>query len=256
MAAVSEGIKNVRVFGLLAGIAVDGEAFIDPSSVLVKWESVHTDRLHQVYVDGKFAGVTGDRRQHMMEIGVFSGLFSGSEIEVYAVLPEEGDVDLSDQLDLVGRRDRVRLSFPRNMPLPFEGKADVYSDGASGQIDYQSPVSKEAIDVWPSWQDKDGFGLSTFGACDFGYEVCGLGFGKGSFGKGEFGFDSDEAMFETSELSAGNYRFGVELTDAFGNSSPAVESQGVTVIPMVLPAEGLGVYSYDKQQDELVLTIN
>lgn len=255
MAAVSDGISSVRVFGLAVGTGSDGKTVANGLSVLVKWDSVYTDGLHQVYVDGELAGATSDCQQRMLEVSIFSGSISGAEIEVYAVSPEEAGVDFSKEPGPSGRRDRARLSISRSMSLSFAGKADFYFDFGSGQVDYGQPISKEPLCIWPSRQDKGGFGLAVFGAGEFGYEA-GIGFGRGNFGKGEFGFDADETVFETSELSAGNYRFGVELTDVFGIRSEAVESQSVTMIPIAQPPEGLSVNYYDKQQDKLVLTVN
>ena len=151
---------------------------------------------------------------------------------------------------------RVKISWPRIMSLPFEGTAQVYSDGASGEIDYDKPVSKEDIQLWPGWWDKVGFGLGPFAEGHFGYDgSCAIGFGKGAFGEGEFGFDADRINWTSGELETGKYRFAVKVQDRFGNVSEAQETGELAVIRAARPADGLEIGSYDKAEDRLVLSI-
>jgi len=256
MGLVSSGIDRVRAFALAAGVRADGEAISEPQSALVKWRSEHEDKLCQIYVNGELAGVTTDYRQRYMIVPICSLWSSAVRIEVFAVEASEANVNFSSQVQSRSQAGRVKLGWARSMDLPFEGTAQVYSDGGSGEIDYENPVSKEDIQLWPSWQDKVGFGLSWFGEGDFGYEgSAAVGFGRGLFGEGEFGFDADEISWESGELETGKHKFAVKVTDRFGQDSDAQETGQITVIRRATPAEGLEVGSYDKAEDRLVLSV-
>jgi hypothetical protein len=258
MSLISSGINRVRAYGLAAGVGSDGRTVNEPASVLVKWNSEHEDKLYQVYVDGEFAGVTTDLMARSIVVSTKSVKSVSSRIEVFAVTAAESLVDFGDSLEKSACTSRVRLRFPRSISLPFCGRADVFSDNMTGQIDYQMSMNSEPIILWPAWQDKCGFGLSGFGRSDFGFDGCGaVGFGRGSFGFGEFGFDADEIVWESRELQSGVYKFAVKITDAFGNSDEGVfESESVVLINAAASVNELKVSSYDKAQNQLVLMIN
>jgi len=256
MGIVSNGIDRVRAFVLAAGVRADGSAIGEPQSALVRWRSEHEDKLCQVYVNNKLAGVTTDYEQRSMIIPIRSAWSSAVRIEVFAVEASEAHIDFSSQLPSWQQAGRAKISWPRSMLLPFEGTAQIYSDGGCGEIDYDNPVSKEDIQLWPSWQDKVGFGLSWFGEGDFGYEgSAAVGFGRGLFGEGEFGFDADEVGWESCELETGKHKYAVKVTDRFGQESDAQETGQITVIRRAIPVEGLEVGSYDKAEDRLVLSV-
>jgi hypothetical protein len=257
MGLASSGIYRVSAFGLAAGVRAGGSAIDEPLSVLVKWRSGYEDKLYQIYVNGELASVTTDLGQRGMIMPVLSSWSSAVRIEVFAVEPSEAHIDFSSQLPSRQQAGRIRLSWLRSMVLPFEGIAQVYSDGRSGEIDYESPVSKEDIQLWPSWQDKFGFGLGQFGEGDFGYEgSAAVGFGMGLFGEGEFGFDADKVIWESDELETGRHKFAVKVTDRFGQVSDGEETGEITVIRSARPAEGLKVDFYDKAEDRLALCIS
>jgi len=257
MGLISNGIDRVRAYGLAAGVRAGGSVVDEPLSVLVKWRSEHEDKLCQVYVNGKLVGVTTDYEQRSIIIPIHSAWSSAVRIEVFAVEASEANVDFSSQVQSGSQVGRVKISWPRSMSLPFEGTVQVYSDGASGEIDYDKPVSKEDIQLWPGWRDKVGFGLGPFGEGDFSYDgPSAIGFGKGAFGLGEFGFDADRINWTSGELETGKYRFAVKVQDRFGNVSEAQETGEVTVIRTATPAEGLEVEFYDKAEDKLVFCIS
>ena len=258
MGLISSGINRVRAYGLSAGIGSDGRTVNEPASVLVKWHSEHEDKLYQIYVDGEIAGVTTDRMARSMMVSVKPTKSVSSKIEVFAVEPFESLVDFGESLEKSGVSSRVRVKFSRSISLPFCGRAGVFHDNMTGQIDYQTAINSEPIILWPAWQDKCGFGLSGFGRSDFGFDGCGaVGFGRGSFGYGEFGFDADEIVWESCELQSGTYKFAVKITDIFGNSDEGtVESESVVLVNAAASIKELKVSNYDKTQDQLILTIN
>ncbi len=258
MGLISSGINRVRAYALAAGVGSDGRTVNEPASVLVKWNSGHEDKLYHVYVDGELAGVTTDRMARSMVVSVKSTKSVSSRIEVFAVTPAESLVGFGDSLEKSVISSRVRVRFSRSISLPFHGRADVFSDNMTGQIDYQTAINSEPIFLWPAWQDKCGFGLSGFGRSDFGFDGSGaVGFGRGSFGHGEFGFDADEIVWDSPELQSGAYKFAVKITDMFGNSDEGtVESESIVLVNAAASINELKVGSYDKAQDQLVLTIN
>lgn len=248
MGLINSGIDRVRVFGLASGVGVDGASVKEPSSLLVKWRSEHDDKLHQVYVNGKLAGVTCDLAQRMLVVGVPLSSSSALRVEVFAVLASEGQVDFSDELDVSGQAGRVEVGWLRRMGLPCEGVGDVYSDGVK--------VSCEEVGLWAAWQDKGGFGLCGFGISDSGFEgSAAVGFGKGLFGEGEFGFDCDEIRWVSGVLDTGEYRFTVKVRDAVGNDDGGVESGDVVVVRQAAGVEAIEIASYDKSEGELVINV-
>ena len=257
MALISDGIDKVRVFELPNGIWFDGRTSASPRSALVKWRSSLNGKYYQVYVNGQFGGVTNEVGKREMVVGLPSSLVSAVRIEVFAVEAEDADVDLSDELDSLDLLSgRVRLVFLRSQGLPVGSTIEIYSDNGTGQIDYDNRVNDFPIYVWPVWQDKAGFGMSSFGVSDFGYDSAGaVGFGGGSFGYDDFGIGADTIEWVSEQMSAGVYKFGVKVFDGLGNQSSVSETSEITVVPGVRPAEEISVLTFDKQANELVLSI-
>lgn len=257
MALISEGIEKVTVFELPNGIWSDGITSASPRSALIKWRSGLSGKFFQVYVNGEYGGVTNGFEERQMVIAVPGSPESAVRIEVFAVEAEYADRDLSDELDTEGESGRVRLNFLRSQELPAGSTIEIYCDNGTGQIDYNNRVNGQRIYVWPIWQDKSGWGMSRFGVSDFGYDSAGaVGFGRGSFGDGEFGFDSDTIEWFSEQMPAGVYKFGVKIVDAFGNQSSVSESGEIVVIPGTKPAESVSLLSFDKQANELVLSVD
>ena len=258
MRLISTDIDTVRAFGLSNGIWRDGEFVGAPWAVLVKWRSGWSNMLHQVYVNRKYSGVTVDNKQREMIVSVPTSLESPVRIEVFAVEPEEGNIDFSRQLDAVPScSGRVRIKLLRSQALPIGATARIYFDKGTGEIDYDTSLTDSPIIIWPTWQDKAGFGMSRFGLVDFGYDsAASVGFGKGSFGNGEFGLDTDTIEWISPPLLAGQYRFAAKIIDAMGNMSNATETESITVTPPAQPAENLSIFSLDKQTRQPTLSIS
>jgi len=256
MSLVSDGIESVRVYELPVGIRADGGYVGLPRAALVRWRSDLNGMLYQVYVNGQYAGTTVDSQQREIVVALPTSLESPVRIEVFAVECEQGHIDFSGELERPAvDSGRVRLSLLRGQNLPIGAIARVYCDGGSGQIDYQNPVG-EPIRIWAAWQDKAGFGMSRFGSSDFGYDsAAAVGFGAGNFGDGQFGLDADTIEWTSPPLTAGVYKFAVKVFDQAGNESSVSETGPVTVTPAARPVEGLSIYSFDKQTNQLVLGV-
>lgn len=258
MALISSGIDKVRAFGLPCGIRADGGSVGEPRTALVKWRSCWGDKLYQVYVNGKYAGATFDNQQRQMVVQMPTSAEASVRIEVFAVEAEQANIDFSGEIDSTGPfSGRVRMSFLRSQNLPIDSAAQIYFDNGTGQIDYEEPINSLPIRVWPVWRDKAGFGMSRFGVSDFGYDSsAAVGFGKGCFGRSQFGLDADTFEWVSGPMQTGVYKFAIKVTDKAGNQSIASETGEVTVIPAARPAEQVSIYSFDKETNQLVLSVS
>jgi hypothetical protein len=257
MALVSSGIEKVRAFELPSGIWSDGSYAGCPRIALVRWHSHLGNKFYQVYVNGRYAGSTIDSRQRQMIVQIPTCLKTAVRIEVFAVEAEQADTDFSGEIESsVGQMGRVKISMLRSQKVPIGATVQIYSDGGSGEIDYDKPLNDSTIRIWPAWQDKAGFGMSRFGASDFGFDSsAAVGFGKGTFGNGHFGFDADVLEWMSPPMEAGVYKFAVKVSDEAGNESGVSETVQVTVIPAARPADGMSISSFDKQENQLVLSV-
>ena len=257
MSLISSGIDKLRTFELPCGVWADGNYVGIPRTVLVKWRSGWSDKFYQVYANGKYAGTTTNSQQRQMIVQVPTSLESPVRIEVFAVEPADIYTDFSNEIDPpIDQRGRVKIGILRSQDLPVRSKIHIYCDNGTGQIDYENPFNSLPVRVWPSWQDKAGFGMSRFGSSDLGYDSsAAVGFGIGGFCRNWFGIDVDTIEWISSELEAGVYKFAIKIVDEAGNESGSSEVEEVTVIPTAKPAEELGISSFDKQTNQLVLSV-
>ena len=257
MSLYSNGIDSVRAFDLPAGIRADGQFLKEPRVALVKWRSTWSDKFHQVYINGRYAGATLDCQQRQLIVHIPTSLECPVHIEVYAVEIEHVDIDFSSELILSpADSSRITITLLRSQNLPTGATAQIYFDNCTGQIDYNNPINHTPINIWPAWQDKAGFGMSRLGLSDFGWDsTAAIGFGKGSFGYGQFGLDADTIEWTSPILPGGTYKFGIKIRDESGRQSTSSETGSITVTPAARPAEGLSVSSFDKQTNQLVLNV-
>ncbi len=257
MALISSGIEKVRAFEFPGGVWADGRSVGTPRIALVRWQSCWNDKFYQVYVNGQYSGVTVDSQQRQMVVQIPTSLESPVRVEVFAVEAEQVDTDFSSEIDSsIGQSGRVRISMLRGQNLPVGAIAQIYFDNGTGEMDYDSPLNDSPIQIWPAWQDKAGFGMSRFGTSDFGYDsAAAVGFGKGTFGYGQFGLDADTIEWTSPPMCAGVYKFAVKVTDEAGNESSSETGQ-IMVIPAARPAEQVSISSFDKQMNQLVLSVS
>jgi len=231
MSLITNGIHSVRAFTMPVGIWPEDKYVALPQTALVQWCSVLNDVLYQVYVNGKHAGTTVHSSQRQMIVSVPTSFTSAVRIEVFGVQPEYADIDLSSELSISVDNNRIKLILPRNQTIPPCATIQIYFDNGSGQIDYDNSLTQTPIQVWPSWQDKAGFGMSKFGYSDFGYDSsAAVGFGKGCFGENPFGMDEDTIEWISPVLDAGIYKFAIVVFDKAGNESNAIETEAVALI--------------------------
>lgn len=258
MSLISSGIEKVRAFELAGGVWVNGGSYGMPRIALVKWQCSWSDKLYQVYVNGRYAGTTVETDQRQMVIPIPTSFETAVRIEVFAVEAEDAHVDFSSELSSsISESGRLKIRMLRDQGLPAGGMIQIYSDNGAGEIDYDNTVNEGPIRVWSAWQDKSGFGMSGFGSSDFGYDgAAAVGFGKGGFGWGLFGFDAEVFEWVSPLLGTGVYKFGIKVSDEAGNESNSSETEQITITRAARPAEELGISSFDKQTNELVLKID
>jgi len=258
MELIHNGIEDVRAAGIPAGISAAGRGHPAVGRVLVSWRAPRSAYLYQVYVGGRFAGVTTDTGQRRMLCPVPSSMVRAVRIEVFAVAADQADQDWSSQIAPAAAGDgRVRIRLLRRQNLPLGAEFVVYGDGGSGVIDYDAPLPGGSLPVWAGALDKCGFALAGFGAGDFGWEgSTAVGFGIGAFGGGDFGFDADVLEWVSGPLAAGGYRFGVVVRDARGRGSGPMEVGPVFVGPAATAAEGLSLSVFDPASNRLELAVD
>jgi len=245
---ISEGIDEVKAYGLAVSVGEGGNTAAGLRNVLVSWKSGWGDKLYQVYVDGCFAGRAIEESQRKMVVSVPRRQERAVRIEVYAVIPEESYVDFSEQLESGGDNGRIRIRVLREQGIPLGAWIKIYWDSGSGDVDYSEPVDGGVIAVWPDWSEKAGFGMGPFGEGDFGYESgAAVGFGRGHFGLGAMGIGADSVEWLSGSLESGYYKFGVKIADRFGQEGPAEVTGAIAVVRSAEPVEAVGAVSQDAE---------
>ncbi|KPK76405.1 MAG: hypothetical protein AMJ79_06715 [Phycisphaerae bacterium SM23_30] len=248
-------INKVRATVFPAGQLRDGTAVVLPGLILLSWQSKLTDKLFQVYVNGKLAGLSSHPKQR--ELVVQYDHTHPTGIEVIWVEAEDRYVDYSRQSTGWRETDgsHAVLCFHRRGSIPLGSEAQLYWNAGQGDIDYSEPISRQS--VWADAADKWGWGLDSFGVGDFGNSGTGaIGWGRGDFGEGEFGFDADIITFESEPLTGGTYKFAIRLSDAWGSLDQGEIIQTEIHIDPLPIGPILDMESYDNQTDTLFLNIN
>jgi len=226
-----EGIARIRTRPLVLDI-VRGEPVAAPGALEVTWDSTQDGRCHQVYVNGRLAGVTARPEDRYLVVsgpvgrdGAQGALF----IEVIAIDAADRATDFSDELTGFPEAggSRVRLTWQAGTYLdPNLDSFDVFGDGRTGTVDYTSPLSESPIPARPGG-------------------VLPWGFGCGGYGVGGYGESAAVYEFTTDELEPGAWRLAVVAADAAGNRLVTAAEVAVEVAPVARPPTHFRVASYD-----------
>lgn len=252
MSLISEGINNVKADFICLGCGASGAVLEEQTEFAVSWKTEHSDKLHQVYVNGKLAGASYERGLGWAAAAKPAGSESLVTVEVYAIT---GDDPWEDHGYVFAERqytNRVKITFAREMDLPGTGVVRIFGNGGSGEIDESQPVAGP-LALWRNLRQRGGWGLGAFGETDFGWDggAC-PGFGLGALGMGRFGFDADQFAWISPELEKGRHAFKVEVSDETGRKF-IFESGEIGVVPVPGGAEYLKPVGYDEEGNELIL---
>jgi hypothetical protein len=234
-----EGIARVRVRPLVLDVSAVGPVAL-PGALEVTWDSTQRDRWHQVYAGGRLAGVTAKPEDRNLVISAPSGREGPSGpvlIEVVAVDAADRATDFGEELSGFGEGDgsRVRLTWQAGRYLdPDLESFNVYADGASGTVDYETPLNELPIPARPD------------GAEPWGY-------GAGGFGVGGYGASAARYEWTTDPLVPGSWRMAVLAVDGAGNRLATAAEIVVQVTPLPRPPKNFRVLGYDAESRKATL---
>jgi len=242
VSCTTDGITHVRVRPLALDLAPDGTV-AGPGAIEVTWQSSHDDRWHQVYVGGRLAGVTALPADRRLAVTVPAGRSGRCEmllVEVAAVEATDRWTDFSDALTGFGpgAGAEVRLTWQAGLYLDANLEAfDVFGDGATGAIDYDTPLNESPLAARPG------------GRTPWGY-------GTGGFGIGAWGQAAAEYDWTADPVVPGTHRFAVVAIDAAGNRLATATEVEITVSPLPQPPEDFRVSAYDPNTQAATLAWN
>jgi len=136
--------------------------------------------------------------------------------------------------------------------------ARVFSNGGSGDINYETPAVPDKFDLFTNGSGIYGFGYAPWGYFRWGC-ACSCrtpGFGYQPWGYFSWGYGAAEVKAVIEVAACGRYEFAFITYDAAGNAdSPAGGRQQLEVNIHIAPAvpAGLVKKSYDKDTDILIL---
>jgi hypothetical protein len=240
MTYATVGITHVRVRPLALDV-VGGHVVPSPGAVEVTWDSGHAGLWHQVYVQGRLAGVTArpeDRRLIVAAPTGASGDGAAVPLEIVAVDAEDRGTDLSGTLSGfgAGRGGRVRLTWQAGEYL--DGGLDsfaVFADGCTGTVDYTSPLNAAPIPARPG-------GLVPWG------------YGCGGYGGGGYGRSAACYAWVAEASRPGRWRFAVVAVDAAGNRLATAAEVIAEVRTLPRPAADVRMTAYDAGTHVATLT--
>lgn len=136
--------------------------------------------------------------------------------------------------------------------------AHLHGNSGSGAIDWETPLTREVLDLFP-----DGAGLAGYGHAPYGHYPYGHasamdtpGYGHCPYGHYPFGHGAVTIEANIEVASCGSYIFGFAVYDTAGNAhSGTPEETTVEVHTAGAAPSGLKFNSYNKTTDVLILDI-
>jgi hypothetical protein len=231
MPYTDEGITHVRLRPLALDLA-GGEPAVSPGAFEVSWESAQDECWHQVYINGRLAGVTARPQDRWLAVaapvgreGVLSPLYA----RVVAVDAADRWTDFGEELAESAPEGgtRVRIAWQAGPYLDENLESfDIFADGRTGAVDYSAPLNEEPIPARPDGQAPWGYG-------------CG-GYGVGGYG-------ASGACYEwvTDALDPGAWRFAIAAIDAAGNRLATAAEVACSLAPAPRPVGRFRLESYE-----------
>jgi hypothetical protein len=233
MPYATEGITRVRLTPLALDVAA-GQPVASPGAVEATWDSTQEGLWHQVYLNGRLAGVTaraGDRRLIVSAPVGRDGPAGLLLAEVVAVEAADRWTDFGAELAGFGDAGgaEVRLAWQAGEYLdPNLESFDAFGDGRTGVVDYATPLNESPIPARPGGQAP-------------------WGFGGGGYGMGGYGRSAARYEWTTAVLEPGTWLFGVVAVDAAGNRLAAAAETAAVVSPVARPPAAFRVDSYESE---------
>ncbi|MBM4018423.1 MAG: hypothetical protein FJ288_08885 [Planctomycetes bacterium] len=227
----TDDITRVRI-GPPAIDLEGGRPAAAPDACEVTWESLQAERWHQVYVNGRLAGVTARPEDRRLIVPAPAGACGAADVlyvEVVAVDAADRWTDFSAELTGFAPEcgPAARLTWQAGLYLDENlASFDVFADGRTGSVDYAAPINDAPIPALAGGQAPWGYG-------------CG-GYGAGGYGR-------SAALYEysTGVLEPGAWRFAVVALDAAGNRLTPAAEIALNLAPVPRPPGDFRVASYD-----------
>jgi len=136
--------------------------------------------------------------------------------------------------------------------------ARLHGNSGSGEIDWDTPITGDKIDIFP-----DGAGIYGYGHYPYGHNPYGhaaalgvAGYGHYPYGHNPYGYGAVSITSKVPVTRCGDYKFGFKVYDAAGNAHTGTPGEVTAVVHIAPPApRGLKLNSYDPDTDILTLDI-
>ena len=150
------------------------------------------------------------------------------------------------------------ITIEHTVPVGYqEGDyAHLHSNGGSGEIDWNNPLSDEALDLFPGGDGIFGFGHAPWGHFRWGHchSMRAPGWGYLPWGSFPWGLGSAVISAEAEVDCCGDYKSGFACYDSHGNLHEGTPDEVLVHVHIAPKAPtGLKKNSYNKETDILVL---
>jgi hypothetical protein len=137
--------------------------------------------------------------------------------------------------------------------------AMLYANSGDGDIDFNTPLTGEKIDLFPDGDGNYGWGLAPWGKFPFGQalSVNTQGWGLAPWGLFPFGYGAVIIVCTVGVADCGDWKFAFKTFDAAGNAnagSPGEVTASVHITPQA--PVGLKKVLYDPATGDLTLAVD
>jgi len=153
---------------------------------------------------------------------------------------------------------RARVTIQFIVPIGYiDGDyAQLFSNGGSGDVDWETPLLTKKFDLFPDGAGIYGWGHLPWGGTRWGkaHSLRAPGWGHLPWGNSPFGLGTSVITLNYNVFACGDYKFALGCFDYLGNAhagDPEVETLYIHIAPEA--PTGLTKESYDKDTDVLIL---
>ncbi len=153
----------------------------------------------------------------------------------------------------------ARVTLEYTVPAGYEvgDYAQLFGNGGSGDIDFDTPLSNQQINLFPGGAGIYGFGHAPWGHFRFGHAHSMRAPGFGHMPWGHFPWGHGAATIRATHIitECGEYKFAFGCFDAVGNQHTGSPEE-VTVIAHITPDAPTGFTKNDYNKTTDVLTLD